>query len=63
MINIFNNGSRKQIKLLKEIRADVKALKQDDRVKELETQMDSWLATLKQSLARIKTVSEQVDSK
>lgn len=63
MINIFNNGSRKQIKLLKEIRADVKALKQDDRVKELETQMDGWLTTLKKSLGKLETVSEKVDSK
>ena len=60
MINIFNNRSKKELKLLKEILAIVKTLKPDDQ---LEKQMDSWLVTLKQAIGKLETVSEQVDSK
>lgn len=62
MINIFNNGSKKQLKLLKEILAIVKTLKPDDRATQLEQQMDSWLATLKTSIDKVEQVSGQVDS-
>lgn len=34
----------------------------DEKVKALEAQMDSWLATLGQSIGELKTVSGQVDS-
>lgn len=37
--------------------------KQDDKVAQLEKQMDEWLATLKQSVDKVEQVSEQVDSK
>ena len=36
--------------------------KQDERVAQLEKQMDGWLAALKPAVDKIKTVSEQVDS-
>lgn len=41
----------------------IDAITGDERVKELENQMDSWLATLEQSIGKVETVSEQVDSK
>lgn len=36
--------------------------KQDERVAQLEKQMDSWLARLEREFSKLKTVSEQVDS-
>lgn len=61
MINIFNNRSKKELKLLKEIKALLIA-GSDERVKQLEAQMDSWLATLKTSVDKVEQVSQQVDS-
>lgn len=37
--------------------------KQDERVSQLEKQMDDWLAKLKQDFGKLEKVSEQVDSK
>lgn len=62
MINIFNNRSKKEIRLLKEILAIVKTLKPDDRAAQLEKQMDEWLAKLKQDFGKLEQVSERVDS-
>lgn len=36
--------------------------KQDDKVAELEKQMDSWLAKLKQDFGKLEEVSQKVDS-
>ena len=63
IIIIGNRRRRKELKLLNEILAEVKALKQDDKVAELEKQMDSWLVRLKQALGNLETVSDKVDSK
>ena len=37
--------------------------KQDERVAQLEKQMDDWLAALKPTIEKLNVVSEQVDSK
>lgn len=37
--------------------------KQDERVAQLEAQMDSWLAMLKQEFDKLETISKQVEPK
>lgn len=58
-VHIHNDDQKEIIKLLNEIKT---LLAGGSSVKELEAQMDSWLATLKQSVGEIETVSQQVDS-
>lgn len=57
-VHIHNDDQKEIIKLLKEIKAG-----NSGQVKELENQMDSWLARLKQDFDKLETVSEKVDSK
>lgn len=45
--------------LLKDIKA---LLGNGDQVKQLEKQMDGWLASLNQAFGKLEQVSEQVDS-